>query len=218
MCCRGTKIEWPHNTDDRFRQVLPLGQLQLYCGTFMLGRYDSCHTHSLQVPWHVHVRDTLVTIIYWKNHVMSYNVQYNENIYGYADLYKEYSRFYGEGVLVVDYKHHKTSLNVINHTLGQQLCRGWVSIRLTACCLAHYVRKCTVQWNLWNKDTFSTGHECPFSEMPFFRGVLFSEVSSFQGVNSSEKIIVGPVVASIFHRMSLFYRAAIHRFHCKSLG
>jgi hypothetical protein len=32
--------------------------------------------------------------------------------------------------------------------------------------------------------------------------------------NSSEKIILGPVGVSVFHRMSLFHRATIHWFHC----
>jgi hypothetical protein len=44
--------------------------------------------------------------------------------------------------------------------------------------------------------------------------VPYSEVSSFQGAMSTENSSLGPDEVSMIDRMSLFCRAAIHRFHC----
>jgi hypothetical protein len=44
-----------------------------------------------------------------------------------------------------------------------------------------------------------------------------SEVSSFHRAICTENSILGPDEVSLFHRMSSFRRAAIHRFHCVAL-
>jgi hypothetical protein len=85
----------------------------------------------------------------------------------------------------------------------------------------------STRWTIWPALLVSPTQalSCFYSETCEIRtplgqakGVPNSEVSSFHRAIKTENSSLGPDEVALFHRMSSFRRAAIHRFHCISLS
>jgi hypothetical protein len=86
------------------------------------------------------------------------------------------------------------------------------------------------KWEAWRKekqtlqDLFTFFFQIQYSETCEIRiplgsakSIPYSEVSSFHCAIYTENSSLGLGEVSLFHRMSLFHRAAIHRFHCTTI-